>query len=60
MLIGYFNKREYKLKEILKQNLYKIVELSLDEKSRVLKLIQKEDLTDKDRKVPTSVLKNLS
>ena len=55
-----FKNPEYKLEEILKQNLYKIIELSLNEKSRVLKLIQKNYLTEKDRKKLTSILKNLS
>jgi len=46
-------------KEILKENLYKNTTLSLNEKSLIIKILQKEKLTDGDKKELISILSKL-
>lgn len=60
MLIAYFNKLEYRITEILKQNLYKIGELSLNEKSKIIKIIQNENFDEENKATLTNILNNLS
>jgi hypothetical protein len=48
------------LKEILKENLYKSTELRMSEKSNLIKIIQKKDLSEEDRRVIRSWLGSLS
>ncbi|MFW9970118.1 MAG: hypothetical protein ACFFDF_07955 [Candidatus Odinarchaeota archaeon] len=49
-----------KFKENLKQNLYKSTEMSLDDKSKIVKIIQKEKISKTDEKEIISILNGLS
>lgn len=46
-------------KEILKENLHKITTLSLNQKSQIVKIIQKDTLNEEDKREFVSVLKKL-
>jgi len=50
----------HKFKEILRENLYKSTELKMNEKSKLLKIIQKKDISEEDRKIIKSLLGRLS
>ena len=50
----------HKFEEILRENLYKSTELKMNEKSKLLKIIQKKDISKEDRKVIKSLLGSLS
>ncbi len=54
------NSMLYKFKEILRVNLYKSTELNMNEKSKLLKIIQKKDISEEDRNVIKSLLGSLS
>ena len=60
MLIAYFNKFEFKLKEVLRENLYKSKELNMNEKSKLIKITQKKYISEKEIKVIKSLLGSLS
>jgi len=49
-----------KFKEILRVNLYKSTELNMNEKSKLIKIIQKKDILEEDRIVIKSLLGRLS
>ncbi|KKK47665.1 hypothetical protein LCGC14_3152880, partial [marine sediment metagenome] len=54
------NSRLEKFKEIIRQNLYKSTELNMNEKSKLIKIIQKKGISEEDKKVIKSLLGRLS
>jgi len=54
------NSTLHKFKENLRVNLYKSTELTLNEKSKLIKIIQKKDISENDRKEIMSMLGSLS
>ena len=62
LLHGVFNEVDSKIqntKEIIRENIYLSTELSMNKKSKIIKIIQKENLKDEDKKEIISILSNL-